>query len=312
MIATHPPTPSTLSSTTRGPSGRERPVEGVYRGGAPHWVGNAFRVRNYFPSGNDLVRKLSPFFLMDYNAPYAHAPDAGTPAGVGAHPHRGFETVTLAFQGSVAHHDSHGGAGVIHPGDVQWMTAASGVLHNEYLEKGFARRGGVLEMMQLWVNLPRAHKMDPPRYQHLTAEGMGRVELPDGQGLVRVIAGEYQGVKGPAKTFSPINLFDVRLKAEGRLELSFPTHQNAALVVLSGAVSLHDGTRVSEQELAVFANAGEDISLQASADTHLLVLNGEPIQEPLVHYGPFVMNTRQEIVQAVLDFNSGLFGQLDD
>lgn len=289
-----------------------RAIEGIHPAPGLHWVGDGFRVMGYFSAHPELARKLSPFLLLDYHPPYEYPPTDNPRRGVGSHPHRGFETVTLAFEGSVAHHDSTGNGGVIGPGDVQWMTAASGILHREYHEEGYARRGGTFHMMQLWVNLPRAHKMSPPRYQGLLAEQMGHVTLPDGAGLVRVIAGEYQGIKGPARTFTPINLFDVRLREGGKATFSFPAKENAALLVMKGTLVIQGEQRATENELVVFANEGERFELEAESDTHVVLLNGEPIREPIAQYGPFVMNTKQELVQAVEDFNEGRFGQLED
>jgi redox-sensitive bicupin YhaK (pirin superfamily) len=231
---------------------------------------------------------------------------------VGVHPHRGFETVTFAFQGSVAHHDSAGGGGVIGPGDVQWMTAASGILHKEYHEEDYARRGGPFQMVQLWVNLPSAHKMSPPRYQPIRSEQIGVVDLPDGAGVVRVVAGEYRGVHGPAKTFSPINVYDVRLAAHGGVEFAFSANETVALLVLKGDVVINGGETARSDDFVVFRKVGEQLSLEAASDAQFLVLNGEPIGEPIVQYGPFVMNTKREIEQAVVDFNRGKFGHLDD
>ncbi|MGI8738848.1 MAG: pirin family protein [Gammaproteobacteria bacterium] len=289
----------------------ERRIAGIYRGAPIHWVGDGFRVSNYFPSGNDFGSRASPFILMDYAPPYRYPPTDNHQRGVGPHPHRGFETVTLAFEGAVAHHDSSGNEGVIGPGDVQWMTAASGVLHKEYHEREFARRGGNFHMMQLWVNLPAAHKMDHPRYQALTAAQMGRVELPDNSGHVRVIAGEYSGVKGPAVTVAPLGLFDIRLSAGGSIPLSFPAHENTLALVMQGAIEVQ-GRTANGLDLVLFENAGEAITLRASQDAQVLLLNGEPIHEPVVHYGPFVMNTQAEIRQAMIDFNAGKFGVLTD
>ncbi|XXF78256.1 pirin family protein [Myxococcaceae bacterium GXIMD 01537] len=299
------PTPTSTSET-------RREVEAILRAPELHWVGDGFRVMGYFSAYRHLARRLSPFLLLDYHPPYNYPPTDNTRRGVGSHPHRGFETVTLAFEGSVAHHDSAGHGGVIGPGDVQWMTAASGILHREYHEENYARRGGPFHMMQLWVNLPSAHKMSPPRYQGLTAGEMGQVTLPDGAGLVRVVAGEYLGVKGPAKTFTPVNLFDVRLRAGGEATFSFPAEHNTALVVMKGAVTVNGGRRAAENELVVFDNKGERFDLKAESDTHAVLLNGEPIREPIAQYGPFVMNTENELAQAMLDFNRGLFGHLDD
>lgn len=289
----------------------ERKIVGIYRGAPIHWVGDGFRVSNYFPSGHDFGSRVSPFILMDYAPPHRYPPTDKHQRGVGPHPHRGFETVTLAFEGSVAHHDSAGNAGVIGPGDVQWMTAASGVMHQEYHERGFARAGGVFHMMQLWVNLPKAHKMEQPRYQALTAPYMGRVALPDSSGHVRVIAGEYQGVQGPAKTFSPVNMFDVCLNCAGQARFSFPVRENTLLLIMQGEVEVN-GQTATALDLVLFENEGEAVTVRAREEARLLLLNGEPIDEPVVQYGPFVMNTEQEIRQAMHDFNSGKFGQLAD
>jgi redox-sensitive bicupin YhaK (pirin superfamily) len=295
----------------------ERKINGVYKGAGIHWVGDGFRVSNYFPSGNNFARKISPFVLLDYAVPFEYPPTDNGQRGVGPHPHRGFETVTVAFEGSVAHHDSAGNAGVIGPGDVQWMTAGSGVLHKEYHEKSFARAGGRMHMMQLWVNLPKAHKMDPPRYQTLLAGQMGVAELPSGAGQVRVVAGEYEGVKGPAKTVTPINMFDIRLHPGGRVKLSFPEHENTALMVLEGDVRINSGPSGGKADAAatdfvLFENEGEDIVVEARSEARALLLNGQPIDEPVTQYGPFVMNTQQEIREAIADFNSGKFGCLED
>jgi redox-sensitive bicupin YhaK (pirin superfamily) len=288
----------------------ERKISGVFHGGEFHWVGDGFRVANYFPSGNDIGQKLSPFLLMDYH-PFHNYPPTKQLRGVGPHPHRGFETVTIAWQGTIAHHDSDGNAGVIGPGDVQWMTAASGILHKEYHEQAFAERGGPMHMMQLWVNLPRAHKMEPPRYQPILASEMATVELEEGAGVVRLIAGQFRGVRGPARTFSPINLWEIVLHPKGRLELSFPPRENAALLVLDGNVTINGHVEATENQLVLFANEGQDIQLRASSGARVLLLNGEPIDEPVVQYGPFVMNTTEEIRQAITDYKGGKFGKLD-
>lgn len=291
-------------------AGDSREIEAIYKAPALHWVGDGFRVAGYFSAIPDAARKLDPFLMLDYHPEYHYAP-AAKPRGVGVHPHRGFETVTLAFQGSVAHHDSAGGGGVIGPGDVQWMTAASGVLHKEYHEAEFSRRGGAFQMAQLWVNLPRAHKMAPPRYQALGAERMGRVALADDAGHVRVIAGEYRGVSGPALTFSPINIYDLELRAGGKAEFSFAASQTLAMLVMKGDVTLNQ-VAAGTNDFVLFRRAGERVTVAASVDAQVLVLNGEPIGEPIVQYGPFVMNTPREIQQAILDLNAGKFGYLDD
>ncbi|HEY2407798.1 MAG TPA: pirin family protein [Polyangiaceae bacterium] len=288
-----------------------RELDAVYRPPELHMVGDGFRVAGYFSTIPDAVRKLSPFLLLDYHPAFNYAPTA-TPRGVGVHPHRGFETVTIAWQGSVAHHDSAGNGGVIGPGDVQWMTAASGILHKEYHEANYARAGGPFQMAQLWVNLPKAHKLDPPRYQALSASEMGEVSLPDGAGSLRVIAGEYRGARGPARTFTPINVFDLRLNERGRADFEFPAHENVALLVLDGALTINGDARANANDFVVFKNAGERIELLTRTDTHVLVLNGEPIDEPVVQYGPFVMNSAREIQQAFADFSNGKFGRLED
>jgi redox-sensitive bicupin YhaK (pirin superfamily) len=299
-------------STTQLDSLAERKVTGVFHGAGFHWVGDGFRVSNYFPSGNNFANRISPFFLFDYHAPYTHAPTTQADRGVGSHPHRGFETVTLAWQGSVAHHDSAGNAGVIGPGDVQWMTAGSGILHKEYHEASYARAGGPMHMAQIWVNLPRSDKMTAPAYQGIVDADIGRVTLPDNAGYVRVIAGEYEGVKGAAHTFTPLNMFDIHLNANGRIELAFPAEQNTGLMVLDGKVTVNGKTAAQSLDFVLFENEGERIVVEASAHAHLLLLNGEPINEPVVQYGPFVMNTEQEIHQAIADFNAGKFGQMED
>ncbi len=297
-------------TTPRSATGQARAIEGIYGAPGLHWVGDGFRVAGYFSAIPDAVRKLDPFLLLDYHPTYSYPP-AARPRGVGVHPHRGFETVTLAWQGSVAHHDSTGSGGVIGPGDVQWMTAASGILHKEYHEANWARQGGPFQMAQLWVNLPRAHKMDPPRYQAMVADQMGLVTLPGDSGVVRIVAGEFQGVRGPAKTYTPINVFDVRLNAVGKVELTFQSHHNAGLLVMKGDVTIN-GSKATLHDFVVFKNLGERLVIEAGSEAQLLVLSGEPINEPVVQYGPFVMNTEPEIAQAVADVNSGKFGYLED
>ena len=287
----------------------QRNIAGVYRGAGFHWVGDGFRVMNYFPMGNELTKQLSPYILLDYHAPFEYTP-ADEPRGVGVHPHRGFETVTLAFEGKIAHHDSAGNAGVIGPGDVQWMTAASGVLHKEYHDREFSRAGGTMHMAQIWVNLPKAHKMDPPRYQSIAAAGKGVVRLPDGAGEVGVIAGEYEGARGPAKTYTPVNMFEILLNAGGHVPLSFPARQNTAVLVMKGTVNVNGSTEGRELDLVVFGHEGEDFEIGTAGGAHLLLLNGEPIDEPVVQHGPFVMNTAEEIRQAFADFRDGKFGTL--
>jgi quercetin 2,3-dioxygenase len=288
-----------------------REVEAIYQAPPLHWVGDGFRVAGYFSVIPDAARKLDPFLMLDYHPEYRYAPTS-RPRGVGVHPHRGFETVTCAFQGSVAHHDSAGGGGVIGPGDVQWMTAASGVLHKEYHEPGYAARGGPFQMAQLWVNLPRAHKLSAPRYQALLAEQMGSVTLEQGAGSVRVVAGEYRGVKGPAQTFSRVQIYDVKLSAKGRASFMFAEQDTLALLVMAGDVRLNGARAAATGDFVLFRRAGELLEIEAGEGAQLLLLSGEPLNEPIVQYGPFVMNTEREIREAIVDFSNGKFGQLEE
>ena len=286
-------------------------IEKILPPPAAHMVGDGFRVHNFFP-GNGLLplKRMSPFFLMDYGSKIEFPP-SDTPRGVGVHPHRGFETVTIAYRGKVAHHDSAGNAGVIGEGDVQWMTAASGVLHKEYHEKEWSKTGGEFQMVQLWVNLPAQFKMSKPRYQAIKREEYGRFDLPDGTGVVEVIAGNYEGVKGPAQTFTPIEMYNVRVKAGAEVLFSLPQQYNTGVVMIEGSVTLND-KQVDTDHFALFANNGTDIKLQATTDAIVLLISGEPIDEPIISYGPFVMNTRQEIIEAYDDLNKGKFGFLED
>jgi redox-sensitive bicupin YhaK (pirin superfamily) len=283
-------------------------VLGIYEKGSTHWVGDGFPVRNMFPS-NGVESEINPFLMLDYAGPKSFAP-TNKPRGVDEHPHRGFETVTIAYQGSVEHRDSSGNAGTIGPGDVQWMTAASGVVHEEKHERAFAAQGGIFEMIQLWVNLPKAYKMSKPRYQTLLSNQIPVVQL-DGGSYARVIAGGLAGTKGPAKTFTPVNVIDVRLKAGTKPLLHLPDGHNTGVVLLHGGV-LVNGTDdlTGEAKLAVLSAAGETVSLEARKDSTLLVLTGEPINEPVASYGPFVMNTEEELVQAVKDYQAGKMGRL--
>lgn len=286
----------------------DRSLKGVHRGDGFHWVGDGFFVTQVLPGRAELQYEADPFLLMDYHAPREYSP-TDQPRGVGPHPHRGFETVTLAFEGSVAHHDSTGSGGVIGPGDVQWMTAARGILHKEYHEAEWARGGGQFHMMQLWVNLPARHKMDPPRYQSLVSEEMGKVTL-DGGGTVTLIAGELGDVRGPADTFTPIELWDVRLAPDEVAELPVPSGHTTMVFVIDGELATAGGS-VGLQELGIFDRHGDRLVVSAvGSGTRFILLGGEPIGENIVFYGPFVMNTRDEVAQAVHDFNSGAFGHL--
>jgi redox-sensitive bicupin YhaK (pirin superfamily) len=275
----------------------------------PGMVGDGFRVYNYIPGANIPQQRISPFLMLDFNAEYDFGPSDHI-RGVDVHPHKGFETVTIAYKGSVAHHDSAGNSGVINPGDVQWMTAGAGILHKEYHEREFSRRGGPFEMVQLWVNLPKKDKSTPAHYQAITREQIANVPLPDDAGVVNIIAGTFNDVKGPAETYSPVNLFDVRLKKGGVLTTSLPAGYNTALLVVNGSAVVN-GEQAAQHSFVLFGNKGEEITIQAGEDSVLLVLSGEPINEPIVSYGPFVMNTREEIIQAVEEFQSGKFGELD-
>jgi quercetin 2,3-dioxygenase len=271
-----------------------------------HWVGDGFPVRSIF-SYNDRSAELSPFLLLDYAGP-ATFPPSKTRRGVGEHPHRGFETVTIVYSGEVEHRDSSGGGGIIGPGDVQWMTAGSGIVHEEFHGAEFARNGGLFEVIQLWVNLPAKDKISPPGYQAITSAQIPVVDLAGGAGSVRVIAGNYMDHAGPARHFSPMNIWDVRIKAGGRTVVSVPEGYTTALFVLHGEINLHDAERVTEARIAVLEREGAEFSIEAVEDTTLLLLNGQPIAEPVVGYGPFVMNNQREIEQAIADYRNGRMG----
>lgn len=274
----------------------------------PHWVGDGFPVRSMF-SPQSHGAALSPFILLDYAPPTEFAP-APQKRGVGVHPHRGFETVTIVYSGEVDHRDSTGSGGHIGPGDVQWMTAASGILHEEFHSAAFTKSGGVMEMVQLWVNLPAKDKMSQPGYQTLLDAEIPSVTLADGAGRVRVIAGAYAGAKGPARTFTPVNIWDVRLQAGAKTALELPEGHTLAVLVQSGVVKLNGEALARDSQLAVFERQGGAIELEAEGAAKMLVLSGEPIEEPVAWYGPFVMNTEAEIRQAITDFNAGKFGDL--
>jgi redox-sensitive bicupin YhaK (pirin superfamily) len=284
-------------------------VAAVLDAPAPHMVGDGFRVHNFFPSGHRL--KMSPFYLLDYNARINFSARK-EPRGVGVHPHRGFETVTIAYHGAVAHHDSAGNSGVIHPGDVQWMTAASGILHKEYHEETFSQQGGDFQMVQLWVNLPAKDKMSPPKYQGLKNSEIAKYELPEGAGEVEVIAGEYKGLRGSASTYSPIHVYNAKLNAGGRATFSFPEAFNTGFVVIEGAVVINGDTHAAADQFIHFKNEGTQVELEAEESSVVLILSGEPINEPIAQYGPFLMNTPEEIQQAISDYNQGKFGYLEE
>ncbi|GGD73676.1 quercetin 2,3-dioxygenase [Emticicia aquatilis] len=275
-------------------------------------VGDGFRVHNFFPSGYKMgMHRMSPFFLLDYNAK-VEFPPKDEPRGVGVHPHRGFETVTIAYHGKIAHHDSSGNSGVIGTGDVQWMTAGSGVLHKEYHDREYSKAGGLFQMVQLWVNLPAKDKMTTPKYQGIENAQLGKYYLPDNQGLVEVIAGEYKGIKGAASTFTPINMYNVRAKKGAIVDLSLDEKHNTGIVVIEGIVKVNDTETAPVDNFILFRNDGTEIKIEALEDAVLLVLSGEPINEPIIQYGPFLMNNKAEILQAYDDLAKGKFGVLED
>lgn len=279
---------------------------------APHFVGDGFRVYTFFPSYPGLdMKRMDPFILLDYNTKFFFPPSE-TPRGVGAHPHRGFETVTIAYKGKIQHHDSTGGGGIIGEGDVQWMTAAGGILHKEYHEKDWSKRGGEFQMVQLWVNLPARDKMSTPKYQAIENDKMSKVPLPGNAGYVEVIAGEYEGTKGTASTFSPMHIFNAHIKKGGKAGFRLPADFNTALLVIEGEIIVNDTIKVETDNFVLMANDGEQFSIKASENAIVLILSGQPLNEPIAAKGPFVMNTQQELMQAFSDYNSGKFGYLED
>ena len=285
-------------------------VANVYTAPAKHWVGNGFHVQSMF-TYNDTDKNLDPFLMMDYNPPRHF--DGGRKSdfrGVGEHPHRGFETVTIAYQGEVAHADSYGGGGIIGTGDVQWMTAGSGVMHEEFHSERFSKEGGMFEMVQLWVNLPKAHKMTTPKYQAIKSTEIPVVQLDDNAGIARIIAGELASTSGAASTFMPINMWDVVMNAGKTHTFAVPESHNLVILVLDGTVQINGEEIARRGELVTFERGGADVRIESNNESKLLILTGEPINEPIVGYGPFVMNTEAEIVQAMRDVQSGKFGQI--
>lgn len=274
-----------------------------------HFVGDGFRVHNFIP-GNMGMERMDPFIMMDYNSKFYFTPSERQ-RGVDVHPHRGFETVTIAYKGKVAHHDSTGNSGVIGEGDVQWMTAGSGILHKEYHEEEFSKRGGDFQMVQLWVNLPAKYKMTPPAYQAIENKDIPVVVSEDGKAEAGIIAGHLGETKGAAKTFSPMQLFNIRMQEGGTFTVSSPEDYSTGLLCLSGNVVVNDDKTLNENHFAVFAKTGTDITLRATADSVLLYLSGQPLREPIVAHGPFVMNTHQQISEAIADYRSGRFGHLE-
>ena len=284
-----------------------RPIEDVFTVEKEHWVGTGFRVRNYFPGGRNLLNRFSPFALLDYNSPFEFPP-SGTPRGIGPHPHRGLETVTLVFEGAVEHHDNEGNHGIIYPGDVQWMTAGKGIMHKEYHEKNFYLNGGIFHLVQLWTSLPKKDKYTEPRYQEILKDDMGKIDLPDGSGNVTVISGRFNETTGPAMTFSPINMYVVNLNSRGIITLDEPGIFNTGILMISGSAMIN-GKACIHKDFILFENTDGSIEIQAEEQgSKLLVLSGEPLNEPAVAAGPFVMSTNEELRQAAQDYREGKFG----
>jgi len=289
---------------------KAKKIEKILTPPAPHMVGDGFRVHNFFPSGYNIGNnRMSPFFMMDYNSKVEFSPREN-PRGVGVHPHRGFETVTIAYQGKVAHHDSTGNSGIISEGDVQWMTAASGILHKEYHEEEFSKKGGPFQMIQLWVNLPARDKMSKPKYQAITNDQLGKYQLDNGS-VIEVIAGEFKGMKGAASTFTPIEMYNAKLKKGSAVTFDLPENFNTGILVVEGGVKIN-GEKAPADNFILFKNEGETIAVEADEDSVLFVISGEPINEPIAAYGPFLMNTHEELELALEDFNKGKFGYLED
>lgn len=284
-----------------------RKVERVLKPTPPNWVGDGFYVHNFFPNGYRLHKRMSPFFLFDYNA-LQQLPPSDTPRGVGSHPHRGFETVTVALHGGIAHHDSGGNSGEVGEGGVQWMTAGSGVLHKEYHSEDFTKKGGPFQMVQIWVNLPAKHKMTTPKYQDIPRTAFG---VHEAEGVkVEVISGNFKNTAGAAEHFTPVELYRIYLKKGAKLAFELPDSYNTALLATKGS-SLISGAQLPLDHMAIMENKGSRIEVEATEEAELLVLSGEPIDEPIAHYGPFLMNTQAEIQQAIRDFQSGKFGTLN-
>jgi redox-sensitive bicupin YhaK (pirin superfamily) len=289
-----------------------RNVEQVFAPGVPHFVGDGFRVHSFIPNGiPNFQKRMDPFILMDYNAKHTFPP-SDTLRGVGAHPHAGFETVTIAYKGAVAHHDSGGNSGVIREGGVQWMTAGRGILHKEYHEEQFSKTGGEFQMVQLWVNLPERFKNVAPKYQGLDRSAISEYTLDEGNGVIEVIAGAYNGTPGAAHTFTPIHLMNARLKKGAKVDFSFPNHFNTALLVVEGKISVNGSESVDTDHFVLFKNDGEEFSVEAEENALVLVMSGEPFFEPIVQHGPFVMNSQAEIHAVIRDFNLGKFGYLEN
>jgi len=289
-----------------------RSIEAVLPPDNLHFVGDGFRVYGILGRKEPLsMKRMSPFLLLDYAPVHYFPPNNGAPRGVGPHPHRGIETVTIAYKGKVEHNDSTGAGGIIEEGGVQWMTSGSGILHKEYHEKNFSKKGGEMQMVQLWVNLPTKDKMTTPKYQNLNNKDLSKVELENNSGSIDIIAGEYEDHKGPAASFSPLSLFNVKLKKGKGTSFSFNENHNTGLLIIKGSVTVNNSEKAPTNHFVLFKNKGKEFTLRADEDATILVLSGEPIDEPIASYGPFVMNTNEEIKQTIDDFNNGKFGYLD-
>jgi redox-sensitive bicupin YhaK (pirin superfamily) len=291
---------------------KNKQVQQILPPAPPHMVGDGFKVHNFFPNSYTIhQQRMSPFFMLDYNAKTLLAPSP-KPKGVGVHPHRGFETVTIAYHGRIAHTDSYGNHGIIGQGEVQWMTAASGILHKEYHDESFSKVGGLFQMVQLWVNLPAKDKMNTPKYQGITTKMMEASTYNFEGGQVEVIAGNYENTKGAASTHTPIEMYNLRLKKGAILHFDLPAQYNTGLLMIEGSAQINDTEIAPQDHFVLFANQGSQIKLEALEDAVVLVLSGQPINEPIASYGPFLMNTQEELQQAVKDYNSGKFGILHD
>ncbi|NML59116.1 pirin family protein [Chryseobacterium cheonjiense] len=286
-------------------------VEKIISPKPAHFVGDGFRVHNFIPGTQGIdMKRMDPFIMLDYNSKF-HFNGTDQPRGVGVHPHRGFETVTIAYKGQVQHHDSAGGGGIIGEGDVQWMTAAKGVLHKEYHEKEWAKTGGIFQMVQLWVNLPSVYKMSCPKYQAIRNADMTIADLGE-NGFVEIIAGTYGDQKGPASTFSPVHMMNAKLKKDGKADFSFPADFNTAALVIEGSITINNEGKIPVNHFVLFKNEGETFTIEAKEDSIILIISGMPLNEQIYAHGPFVMNSREEITQAFEDYNLGRFGYLED
>lgn len=286
-------------------------IKKIVKPQAAHFVGDGFLVHNFIPSVDGMnMKEMDPFIMFDYNSKH-HFPASEIPKGVGVHPHKGFETVTIAYQGRVEHGDSSGGGGIIGEGDVQWMTAGAGVLHKEFHETEWSKKGGIFQMVQLWVNLPAAFKNTPAKYQAIANNNITKYTLENDKGFIEVIAGDYKGLKGSATTFSPINMYNIKAKKTAIVNLNFPKNYTTLLLILEGSIKVNNSEIIPTDHLILMNKDGEDFMVEVSEDAVVLVLSGEPLDEPIAHYGPFVMNTEEELHEAFKDFQAGKFGSLN-